>query len=63
MDHYSKTKNKGRENKTEQRIMHIPRANTELEIAMWNWEGTSLIPHPLCTEMLNLILAPGTAVG
>ena len=39
MDHYSKTKNKGRENKTEQKIMHIARANTELETVMWNWEG------------------------
>ena len=39
MDQCSKTKNKGRKNKTEQEIMQIPRANTELETAMWNWEG------------------------
>ena len=39
MDHYSKTKNNGREKKTELKIMHIARANTELETAMWNWEG------------------------
>lgn len=39
MNHYSKTKNKGRENKTEQKIMHIARANTELETVMWNLEG------------------------
>ena len=40
MDQCSKTKNKGRKNEIEQKIMQIPRANTELETkTMWNWEG------------------------